>query len=130
MISDSYFSVSDNYIAPSAKHMTPIVPAQHKVCHIRLQMRYMTLLMQHKNGYGKAEHKINKKLSKNRVPLHLLKEEVLDGYCINIDETVLQVLNEPGRDARTKSYMWIFKRGDPLRPVMVYEYHPRAEAGT
>ena len=56
--------------------------------------------------------------------LNLCREEVLSGYCINIDETVLQVLNEPGRDPKTKSYMWIFRQGDPYRPVLIYEYHP------
>jgi transposase len=56
--------------------------------------------------------------------LNLCKEEILEGYCINIDETVVQVLDEPGRDARTRSYMWIFQRGDPERPVLIYEYHP------
>ena len=56
--------------------------------------------------------------------LNLCREEVLSGYCINIDETALQVLNEPGRAAKTKSYMWVFRRGDPYRPVFIYEYHP------
>ncbi len=56
--------------------------------------------------------------------LNLCREEVLSGYCINIDETVLQVLNEPGRAPKTKSYMWVFRRGDPRRPVFIYEYHP------
>ena len=56
--------------------------------------------------------------------LNLCKDEILSGYCINIDETVVQVLDEPGRDARARSYMWIFRGGDPLNPVLVYEYHP------
>ena len=32
--------------------------------------------------------------------------------------------NAPGRDARARSYMWIFRGGDPLDPVLIYEYHP------
>lgn len=56
--------------------------------------------------------------------LNLLQDEVLSGYYINIDETTLQVLQEPGRSATTKSYMWIFRRGDPTRPVLLYQYHP------
>ena len=44
--------------------------------------------------------------------LNLLQEEVLSSHYINIDETSLQVLHEPGRKATTKSYMWIFRRGD------------------
>ena len=56
--------------------------------------------------------------------LNLLQDEVLAGYLINIDETTVQVLAEPGRDPTTKSYMWIFRRGDPEKPVLIYQYHP------
>lgn len=56
--------------------------------------------------------------------LNLLQDEVLSSHYINIDETSLQVLREPGRKAKTKSYMWIFRRGDPDRPVLIYQYHP------
>ncbi|HHJ19495.1 MAG TPA: IS66 family transposase [Gammaproteobacteria bacterium] len=44
-----------------------------------------------------------------------------------MDETslqVLQVLQEPGRSPTSKSYMWVFRRGDPEKPVLIYEYHP------
>jgi len=56
--------------------------------------------------------------------LNLLQDEVLAGSFINIDETTLQVLQEPGRSPTTKSYMWIFRRGDPDKPVLIYQYHP------
>jgi len=56
--------------------------------------------------------------------LNLLQEEVLAGSYLNIDETTLQVLKEPGRDPTAKSYMWIFRRGDPGRPILIYRYHP------
>jgi transposase len=56
--------------------------------------------------------------------LNLLQEDLLAGSYINIDETTLQVLKEPGRDPTTKSYMWIFRRGDPEKPVLIYQYHP------
>ena len=56
--------------------------------------------------------------------LNLLQDEVLSAKFINIDETVLQVLQEPGRKATTKSYMWIFRRGSPTKPVLLYQYHP------
>jgi len=55
---------------------------------------------------------------------NLMKEVLLEGRYIHIDETTLQVLKEPERPPTTKSYMWIFKRGDPERPVLIYEYHP------
>lgn len=56
--------------------------------------------------------------------LNLLTDEILAGFYMNIDETTLQVLQEPGRDPTTKSYMWVFRRGDPERPVLIYQYHP------
>lgn len=56
--------------------------------------------------------------------LNLLKEEVVSGSVINIDETPVQVLNEPGRDPTTKSYMWLFRRGDPQKKILLYQYHP------
>ena len=56
--------------------------------------------------------------------LNLLQDEILAGSYINIDETTLQVLSEPGRDPTAKSYMWVFRRGDPERPALVFEYHP------
>ena len=56
--------------------------------------------------------------------LNLMKEVLLEGRYIHIDETTLQVLKEPERPPTTKSYMWIFKRGELERPVLIYEYHP------
>jgi len=56
--------------------------------------------------------------------LNLLTDEVFSSFLVQADETTLQVLLEPGRDPTTKSYMWIFRRGDPDRPVLIYQYHP------
>lgn len=58
-------------------------------------------------------------------PLYnLLQETVLSGISINADETTVQVLKEPGRSPTSKSYMWVFRRGDPEIPVLIYQYHP------
>lgn len=56
--------------------------------------------------------------------LEMLKKEILSGPLINIDETPVQVLNEPNRSNQTISYMWIFKGGTPENPVILFEYHP------
>jgi transposase len=56
--------------------------------------------------------------------LNLLQEEILAGKYINIDETTVQVLKEPGRDPTTQSYMWVYRRGDPHKQVLLYQYHP------
>ncbi|NNK96935.1 MAG: IS66 family transposase [Desulfobacterales bacterium] len=56
--------------------------------------------------------------------LELLSQEIRSGPLINIDETTVQVLCEPGRPPTTKSYMWIFRGGDPDKPSLLYRYAP------
>jgi transposase len=60
--------------------------------------------------------------------LNLLEKEIRGGPLLNIDETTVQVLKEPGRSPTQKSYMWIFRGGDPDKPVVVYQYHPTRSA--
>ena len=55
--------------------------------------------------------------------LDLLAREIRSGP-IHIDETPVQVLKEPGRSNTSKSYMWVFRGGDPDHPVLIYQYHP------
>ncbi|UCG07455.1 MAG: IS66 family transposase [Desulfobacterales bacterium] len=54
----------------------------------------------------------------------LLHKEIRCGPLINIDETPLQVLNEAGRANTSKSYMWVYRGGDPQKPVLIYQYQP------
>ncbi len=56
--------------------------------------------------------------------LELLSQEIRSGPLINIDETTVQVLHEPGRSPTTKSYMWIFRGGDPQKVSLIYRYAP------
>lgn len=56
--------------------------------------------------------------------LELLRSEVLRGPLINIDETTFQVLDEPGRPAESKSYMWIFRGGPPGKIAVLFRYDP------
>jgi transposase len=51
----------------------------------------------------------------------MMKKAVLQSDLINIDETPVQVLKEPGR---IKSYMWVFKGTSRGRPVLLYHYDP------
>jgi transposase len=58
-------------------------------------------------------------------PLHnLLRDHALDSPIVHIDETTVQVLNEDGREATSKSYMWVQVAGPPERPVVLYDYDP------
>ena len=56
--------------------------------------------------------------------LDLLHREIRSGPLINIDETTVQVLDEPGRAATTKSYMWVCRGGSPGNPGILYHYAP------
>ncbi len=53
-----------------------------------------------------------------------LHQEIRSGPLINIDETTVQVLHEPGRAASTKSYMWVCRGGAPDKPGLMYHYAP------
>ncbi|MTI11735.1 IS66 family transposase, partial [Sansalvadorimonas verongulae] len=51
---------------------------------------------------------------------HLIKQPALQA-----DETPVQVLNEPDRDAQNKSYMWLYRTTGQLgSPVVLYDYQP------
>jgi transposase len=59
------------------------------------------------------------------IPLvELCEQQIRSGPLINIDETPVQVLNEPGRSNTSKSYMWVFRGGPLDSPVLMYQYHP------
>ncbi len=60
--------------------------------------------------------------------LTLLTETVRAGPVLQCDETTVQVLDEPGRAAQTKSFMWVFRGGPPDRPAIEYRYHPTRAA--
>ena len=56
--------------------------------------------------------------------MELLQKEIRSGPLINMDETPVQVLNEPGRPNTSKSYMWVFRGGEVKRPALVFHYDP------
>jgi len=58
-----------------------------------------------------------------RPVLALLREQIRAGPLVRCDETTVQVLDEPGRAAETKSYMWVFHGGPPGQPAVEYQYH-------
>ena len=54
--------------------------------------------------------------------IELFKESIRGGPVIYMDETPVQVLNEPGRENARKSYMWLTRGGPPDKPVLLYTY--------
>jgi transposase len=53
----------------------------------------------------------------NRLREHMLQQEIL-----HADETTLQVLKEPGRNANSNSYMWLYRTGRDGPPIILYDY--------
>ena len=51
-------------------------------------------------------------------------EEIRSVPIVNMDETTVQVLAEPGRANTTKSFMWVARGGTPGKPVVLFRYHP------
>jgi len=56
--------------------------------------------------------------------IELLQTEIRSGPLINVDETTLQVLKEPGRRNTSTSYMWLYRGGALDKPALVYQYAP------
>ena len=51
-----------------------------------------------------------------------MKKLLYEGNVLHIDETRLQVMNEPDKDNTQQSYMWVYKGGAPDEPVIWYQY--------
>ena len=58
-------------------------------------------------------------------PLHnLMRDTLFDGPFMHMDETVVQVLKEKGKQPTSNSYMWVQSGGPPGKPVVIYDYDP------
>jgi transposase len=57
------------------------------------------------------------------VPIYArMKEHLKSKDIAQADETTLQVLNEPGRAADSKSYMWLYRTGRDAPSIVLYDY--------
>ena len=56
-------------------------------------------------------------------PLYeLMRETLLDQKVLHADETSIQVLREPGKNASSDSYMWLFRTGRAGPPCVLFNY--------
>jgi transposase len=53
-----------------------------------------------------------------------LSDHIRNYDIVQMDETPVQVLKEPGKVAQSKSYMWVMKGGPPAQAGVVYHYDP------
>jgi transposase len=56
--------------------------------------------------------------------LNLLQDTLLEGPLIHMDETSLQVHNEPGKPPESRSYMWVRAAFLPDKKIVLYHYAP------
>lgn len=54
--------------------------------------------------------------------IELFWKELLSGPLIGIDETTMQVIMELGRRAQAKSFLFVFRGGNPRAPTILFEY--------
>ena len=52
------------------------------------------------------------------------RQELLASTVMHMDETTVQVLNEPGKAPQSKSYMWVQRGGPPGKPIVLFNYDP------
>ena len=61
--------------------------------------------------------------------INLLRDRLLTYDIVQMDETPVQVLKEPGKRAQSKSYLWLQRGGPPDQPIILYDYGPGRGAG-
>jgi transposase len=59
--------------------------------------------------------------------LGLMKEQLRNGNVVQMDETPMRVMDEPGRKNSQSSRMWLARGGPPGEPVLWYEYQETRE---
>ena len=68
-------------------------------------------------------------VAKRLSPLvELIAKGIREGPRINMDETRMQVLGEPGKENTSDSYMWLAFGGEPDVPLCLYHYSPSRSA--
>ena len=55
--------------------------------------------------------------------INLIHESILEQPVVQMDETPLQVLNEPGKSPQSKSYMWLLA-SFAQQPAILFHYSP------
>lgn len=58
-----------------------------------------------------------------KILFELMKEHIKTGFVLQMDETRVQVHNEPDRPDTRNSYMWLARGGPPGKIAILYEYH-------
>jgi transposase len=60
--------------------------------------------------------------------INLLQDKILEQGIVHMDETPVQVLNEAGKTAQSKSYMWELASFNKDQPAVLFHYDPTRKA--
>jgi transposase len=55
--------------------------------------------------------------------MNLIHERIIEQQILHMDETRVQVLNEPDKPAQSQSYMWVLRSTQP-HPAILFHYAP------
>jgi transposase len=56
--------------------------------------------------------------------INLMRDEQLNGFLVQADETRIKVLKEPGKLPQSNKYMWVTLGGPPGKPSVLFDYDP------
>lgn len=56
--------------------------------------------------------------------INLIHEKILAQPFLHMDETHVQVLNEPNKTAQSNSYMWVLRSTQPTASAVLFRYEP------
>lgn len=57
-----------------------------------------------------------------KIVYKIMKEELVKRNYVQADETTLKVLEKSGGESRSTHYMWLYKTGTDIDPIILYEY--------
>lgn len=56
--------------------------------------------------------------------INLIHDKILEQKYLHMDETIVQVLNEPDKSAQSQSYMWVLRSALPTCTAILFHYEP------
>ena len=56
--------------------------------------------------------------------INLIHDKVLEQKYLHMDETIVQVLNEPDKAAQSQRYMWVLRSSLPTCTAVLFHYEP------
>lgn len=63
------------------------------------------------------------------VVYNLMKDKLIESSYVQADETTVQVIENNGKESKSKKYMWLYKTGSCVNPIILYDYQ-KTRAGS